>query len=114
LLTAEGLAERYRLRVDAYEDVGPQLNALIALNPNLTAEARQRDLDARRSGLRGPLFGIPVLLKDNVDALPMATTAGSVALVGSLPPDDAFITTKLRQAGAVVFGKATMTEFANF
>ncbi|HMF01079.1 MAG TPA: amidase family protein [Terriglobia bacterium] len=60
------------------------------------------------------LFGIPVVLKDNVNTFDMPTTAGSVALTGSIPPDDAFITRKLRAAGAIIIGKATLTEFANF
>ena len=78
------------------------------------AEARALDA-ARHPGIaRSPLYGIPVLLKDNVDTADMPTTAGSVALEGSIPPDDAFITKKLRDAGAIILGKATLTEFANF
>lgn len=113
-LTAEGLAARYQERIAAYDRVGPDLRSVLAVNPDLLAEARQRDRDARRTGVRGPLFGIPVLLKDNIDALPMATTAGSVALAGSVPADDSFLAQRLRAAGAVVLGKATLTEFANF
>ena len=114
LLTAEGLVGRYELRTAAYDQRGPRLNSMITVHPGAMAEARQRDRAARQTGVRGALFGIPVLLKDNVDALPMATTAGSVALASSIPPDDAFIASRLRGAGAVVFGKATLTEFANF
>jgi amidase len=114
LLTAEGLCARYLARAQAYDQTGPFLNAILALNPDLLAEARQRDQEAALTGRRGPLFGIPVLLKDNIDALPMPTTAGSLALANSLPPDDAFLASRLRAAGAVVFGKATMTEMANF
>lgn len=114
LLTAEGLAARYLERINAYDQTGPAINSIIAVNPSLLAEARQRDRSVRQGVARGPLFGIPVLLKDNVDALPMATTAGSLALALSMPPDDAFIANRLRAAGAVVLGKATLTEFANF
>jgi amidase len=108
LLTAEGLAARYRDRLLAYDHAGPAVNATIAINPDLLTEARQRDRSLRLGGARGPLFGIPVLLKDNIDALPMSTTAGSVALQASLPPDDAFLAARLRAAGAVVLGKATL------
>ena len=71
--------------------------------------------DRRRRRRRGkPLYGVPVLLKDNIDTADMPTTAGSVALDGSIPPDDAFITRKLREAGAIILGKGTLTEYANF
>jgi amidase len=111
LITSEQLVEMYHARIAAYE---PMLNAFLTVNPNAVAEARALDA-ARRPGIeRGPLYGIPVLLKDNVDTADMPTTAGSVALEGSIPPDDAFITRKLREAGAIILGKATLTEFANF
>ena len=91
-----------------------RLNAFLTLNANALAEARALDA-ARHPGIaRSPLYGIPVLLKDNIDTADMPTTAGSVALDGSIPPDDAFITKKLRDAGAIILGKATLTEFANF
>jgi amidase len=113
LLTAEDLVRLYRARIDAYDKKGPAVNAFLYVNPN--AEARARQLDAERAGgPRGPLYGIPILLKDNIDTADMPTTAGSVALAGSIPPDDAFIVRKLRAAGAVVLGKGTLTEFANF
>jgi amidase len=114
LLTSEQLVRMYLARIAAYDQAGPGVNAFLSVNPNAEAEARQ--LDARRPpGLsRRPLYGIPVLLKDNIDTAGMPTTAGSVALAGSLPPDDAFITRKLRAAGAILLGKATLTEFANF
>lgn len=114
LITSEQLVEMYLARIAAYDDAGPRLNAFLTLNPNALAEARALDA-ARHPGIeRSPLYGIPVLLKDNVDTADMPTTAGSVALAGSLPPDDAFITRKLREAGAIILGKATLTEFANF
>jgi amidase len=114
LLTSEQLVRLYRARIAAYDKAGPGVNAFLYLNPNAEAEARR--LDARRHPGRpeGPLYGIPVLLKDNIDAADMPTTAGSMALAGSLPPDDACITRKLRQAGAILLGKGTLTEFANF
>jgi amidase len=114
LITSEQLVQMYLNRIAAYDDAGPLLNSFIHLNPNALEEARARDLDRHRGRAHGPLFGIPVLLKDNVDTRDMPTTAGSVALAGSIPPNDAFITQRLREAGAIILGKATLTEFANF
>jgi len=114
LLTAEELVNLYLARIDAYDDAGPGVNAFLYVNPNAAAQARALD-EARHPGIsRSPLYGIPVLLKDNIDTADMPTTAGSVALAGSIPPDDAFITRRLREAGAVILGKGTLTEFANF
>ena len=114
LITSEQLVEMYLARIAAYDNAGPKLNAFLTVNPNAVAEARALDA-ARQPGIaRGPLYGIPVLLKDNVDTADMPTTAGSVALEGSIPPNDAFIAKKLRDAGAIILGKATLTEFANF
>ena len=113
LVTSEQLVNMYLARIAAYDNAGPRLNAFLTVNPNAAATARA--LDAARHGVaRSPLYGIPVLLKDNVDTADMPTTAGSVALQGSIPPDDAFIARKLRAAGAIILGKATLTEFANF
>jgi len=114
LITSEQLVQMYLNRIAAYDDAGPMLNSFIHLNEQALNEARARDLDRHRGLAHGPLFGIPVLLKDNIDTADMPTTAGSVALEGSIPPDDAFITRKLRAAGAIILGKATLTEFANF
>jgi amidase len=114
LITSEQLTQMYLNRIAAYDKVGPLLNAFIHLNANALDEARARDLDRQRGRAHGPLFGIPVLLKDNINTADMPTTAGSVALAGSIPPNDAFITEKLRDAGAIILGKATLTEFANF
>jgi amidase len=114
LLTSEQLVQMYLDRVEAYDDAGPMLNAFLHVNEGALAIARARDLDRSRGRAHGPLFGIPVLLKDNIDTADMPTTAGSVSLAGSTPPRDAFITRKLRQAGAIILGKATLTEFANF
>ena len=114
LVTIEQLTGMYLNRIAAFDDAGPGVNALLHVNENAAEQAAA--LDAGRPGgvARSPLYGIPVLLKDNIDTADMPTTAGSVALAGSIPPDDAFITRKLRAAGAVIIGKATLTEFANF
>ena len=114
LITAEDLVRMYLARIEAYEDAGPGINAYIYVNPNAEAEASQVDEQRHPGRSRSPLYGIPVLLKDNIDTADMPTTAGSVALAGSIPPDDAFITRKLREAGAIILGKGTLTEFANF
>lgn len=114
LVTSERLVRMYLDRIAAYDDAGPQLNAFLHVNERALDVARARDVDRRRGRAHGPLFGIPILLKDNVDTKDMPTTAGSVALEGAIPPRDAFIARKLRAAGAIVLGKATLTEFANF
>lgn len=111
LLTSEQLVEMYQARIARYESL---VNAYIYLNPNALEEARAIDDQRRRGHKTNPLFGIPILLKDNIDTSDMPTTAGSVSLTGSIPPNDAFITARLREAGAIILGKATLTEFANF
>ena len=114
LLTSVQLTQMYLARIAAYDHAGPLLNSFIHLNDDALEVARARDDDRHHGRAHGPLFGIPVLLKDNVDTADMPTTAGSVALEGSIPPDDAFIARRLRDAGAIILGKATLTEFANF
>lgn len=115
LISAARLTRMYLKRIAAYDDAGPGVNAFLHVNENAVREARQLDaLRHHRGRSKKPLYGIPVLLKDNVDTADMPTTAGSVALEGSVPPDDAFITKKLRHAGAIILGKATLTEYANF
>jgi amidase len=104
----------YHARIDAYEEAGPGVNAFIHLSPHAELDAFLLDLLRPVVRPRSPLYGIPILLKDNVDTFDMPTTAGSVALAGSRPSDDAFIAKKLRLAGAVILGKGTLTEFANF
>ncbi|HZJ67752.1 MAG TPA: amidase family protein [Kofleriaceae bacterium] len=113
LVTSEQLVQMYQARIAAYDHAGPNLNSYIFLNDVAIDEARVRDFE-RGHGRRGPLFGIPIALKDNINTDDMPTTAGSVALAGSIPPEDATITRKLRDAGAIILGKATLTEFANF
>ncbi len=112
-LTSEQLVARYLARIAAYDDAGPALNAVITLNPEATARARALDAERAADGPRSPLHGIPVVLKDNLDTADMPTTAGSVLLAGSLPPDDAFLVRKLRDAGAVILAKVNMSEFAS-
>jgi len=114
LITSEQLVQMYLNRIAAYDHAGPMLNSFIHINENALDDARARDRDRHRGLAHGPLFGIPVLLKDNINTAGMPTTAGSVALEGSAPPNDAFITQKLHEAGAIILGKATLTEFANF
>ncbi len=114
LVTIEQLTEMYLARIAAYDDAGPGVNAFLHVNADAAAQASELDALRHPGRARSPLYGIPVLLKDIIDTADMPTTAGSVALNGSIPPDDAFITRKLRNAGAVIIGKATLTEFANF
>jgi amidase len=114
LITSEQLVQMYLYRIAAYDDAGPRLNSFIHVNEEALNTASARDADRHRGRAHGPLFGIPVLLKDNINTEDMPTTAGSVALEGAVPPSDAFIARKLRNAGAIILGKATLTEFANF
>jgi amidase len=110
--TSEGLVDRYLSRIGAYDQEGPALNTMIRLNPAATAEARALDQERKTKGPRGPLHGIPIVLKDNYDTQNLPTTAGSISLAGALPSQDAFITAKLRAAGAVLLGKTNLMEFA--
>ncbi len=111
-VTARDLVDAYLARIDAYDQSGPRLNAIIAVNPNAGAEADALDEERAQRGARGPLHGIPVILKDNFDTFDMPTTAASKALEGSMPPDDAFQVRRLREAGAIILAKANMHELA--
>src|SRR5262249_449899 len=113
LLTSEQLVHLFLARIHAYDKQGPSLHALITLNPNAAENARQLDAERKTKGRRSPLHGIPVVLKDNIDTTDMPTTAGSVMLEGSIPPDDAFPVKRLRDAGAIIMAKANMSEFAS-
>ena len=114
-LTARELVEYYLDRIDARDRRGPALNSIIELNPDVLTIADTLDLERKVSGPRGPLHGIPVVLKANIDTGDkMATTAGSLALAGHRPPDDAFIVATLRKAGAIILGKSNLSEWANF
>lgn len=112
-LSSQKLIEMSLARIKAYDDAGPRLNALILVNPRAVDEARALDAERKAKGSRGPLHGVPVILKDNHDTADMPTTAGSVFLEGSIPPDDAFIVKKLRDAGAIILAKSNLSEFAS-
>jgi amidase len=114
-LTAVALTQAYLERIATVDRAGPKLNAVIELNPDALAVAAERDAERRAGRVRGPLHGIPVLVKDNLDtADAMQTTAGSLALVGQKVPRDAHVVARLRGAGAVILGKTNLSEWANF
>ncbi|MEO8055101.1 MAG: amidase, partial [Acidobacteriota bacterium] len=113
-LTARSIAEKYLARIDALDRNGPTLRSVIELNPEALAIADALDRERKEKGVRGPLHGIPVLVKDNIDTADrMATTAGSLALVGAKPLGDAAVVKRLRDAGAVLLGKTNLSEWAN-
>jgi amidase len=113
--TAVSLAKKYWRRITEIDERGPALNAVIEANPDALSIARALDKERKAKGPRGALHGIPILLKDNIDTHDrMMTTAGSLALLGSIPPRDSFVAQKLRQAGAVILGKTNLSEWANF
>ena len=111
-ITSSALVEMYLDRIEAYDKAGPRLNSVILLNPDALSRAEELDRRFEQSGLTGPLHGIPILLKDNVNTADMPTTGGSLSLVGVVPIDDAFITKKLRDAGAIILAKVNLHEFA--
>jgi amidase len=112
--TARSLVEKYSGRIDEIDKRGPAVNAIIELNPDAFAIADALDQERKVKGPRGPLHGIPVLIKDNIDTADrMMTTAGSLALVGSQPPKDSFVAQGLRAAGAVILAKTNLSEWAN-
>src|SRR5262245_24586467 len=113
--TAVSIVKKYLHRIESIDQRGPAVNAVIELNPDALVIARMLDQERKSSGARGPLHGIPILLKDNIDTHDrMMTTAGSLALLGSLAPQDSVIARKLREAGAVILGKTNLSEWANF
>jgi len=112
--TARSLAEKYTARIEEIDKQGPGINSVLELNPDALAIADSLDRERKAKGPRGPLHGIPVLIKDNIDtADKMMTTAGSLALVGSKPPKDSWVAQRLRAAGAVILGKTNLSEWAN-
>ena len=112
---SEELVEWYLNRIETIDRAGPALNAIIEINPDALGIARALDDEWKTSGPRGPMHGIPVVLKANIDtADQMATSAGSLALAEHAPPSDAFVVKRLRDAGAVILGKANLSEWANF
>jgi amidase len=114
-LTAHHLAELYLERIDLIDRNGPKVNSVIETNPDALTIASSLDDERRGGKTRGPLHGIPILIKDNIDTHDrMQTTSGSLALEGHIAPRDAFIVKKLRSAGAVILGKTNLSEWANF
>jgi amidase len=112
--TARSLVEKYTARIEEIDKHGPGVNSVIELNPEALAIADALDQERKAKGSRGPLHGVPVLIKDNIaTADKMMTTAGSLALVGSKPQKDSFVAQKLREAGAVILGKTNLSEWAN-
>ena len=113
--TARSIAERYLARMDAIDKSGPAINSVIERNPDAIKIAEERDAERKAGRVRGPLHGVPVLIKDNIDTADrMRTSAGSLALAESIAPRDAFIAARLREAGAVILGKTNLSEWANF
>ncbi|MDO8681229.1 MAG: amidase [Acidobacteriota bacterium] len=113
-LTSEALTQAYLDRIAKVDDAGPTLNAVIELNPSAMSDAAALDAERKAGKIRGPLHGIPILIKDNVDVAGMVNSAGSLAMAGHLPKQDAFVAKRLRDAGAVILGKANLSEWANF
>ncbi|MGA2919851.1 MAG: amidase [Candidatus Sulfotelmatobacter sp.] len=112
--TARSLVEKYSARIDQIDKHGPAINSVIELNPDALSIADTLDQERKAKGPRGPLHGVPVLIKDNIDTADrMMTTAGSLALVGSKPSADSFVAQKLRAAGVVILGKTNLSEWAN-
>jgi len=112
--TAHALVEKYLARIAEIDQQGPQLKSVLEVNPDALAIANGLDQERKQGRVRGPLHGIPVLIKDNLDTADrMQTSAGSLALLGSRPPQDSFVAQKLREAGAVILGKTNLSEWAN-
>jgi amidase len=113
--TVVSLTRQYLARIEQLDRRGPRLNSVIELNPDALDIAAQLDAERKTKGPRGPLHGVPVLLKDNIDTHDrMTTTAGSLALLGSIAPQDSTVARKLREVGAVILGKTNLSEWANF
>lgn len=113
--SARSLASKYLGRIDAIDKAGPTLKSVLELNPDVFADADRLDAERKAGKLRGPLHGIPILIKDNIaTGDKMQTTAGSIALTGPPAPRDAFVIAKLREAGVVILGKTNLSEWANF
>src|SRR6188508_2034015 len=112
--SSEQITKLYLDRIDAIDKKGPMLNSVIEINPDAMSIAKAMDDERKAGRSRGPLHGIPVLIKDNIDtADKMQTTAGSLALEGHIATNDSFVAKKLREAGAVIIGKTNLSEWAN-
>jgi amidase len=115
LFTSEKLVSLYLKRIEQIDKNGPTLNSVIEINPDALEIARKLDQERKSGKIRSPLHGLPILIKDNIDtADKMSTSAGSLALSGSHPQQDAFIVMRLREAGVVIMGKTNLSEWANF
>ena len=113
--TARSIAESYLQRIEQIDKQGPAINAVIELNPDGLEIADALDVERKEQGPRSPMHGVPVLIKDNIDTADrMTTTAGSLALEGSIPPRDSFVSQRLREGGALILGKTNLSEWANF
>jgi amidase len=112
-LTYEGLVRQYLARIEAFDRNGPRLRAVLSVNPRAAAIARELDDERRKTGRRGPLHGIPIAVKDNIDTVDMPTTGGSVIFEQSFPLRDAAVIERMRRAGAIVFIKTNLDEFAS-
>jgi amidase len=113
-LSARSLAQKYLQRIEEIDKRGPAINSVIEINPDALAIAESLDKERKSGNVRGPLHGIPILIKDNIDTADrMTTTAGSLALAGSIAPQDSFVAQRLRQAGVVIIGKTNLSEWAN-
>jgi len=112
--TIAQVTQAYLDRIEALDKNGPVLNSVLTVNPNAMIIAEDLDAEVKDGSYRGPLHGIPILLKDNINTTDMPTTAGSRFMEGSVPPSDAFIAKKLREQGAVILGKTNLSEWANF
>ena len=112
-LTAEELVQLCLARIRSFDREGPSLHAVMVLNPRALETARELDAERKAKGPRSALHGIPVVLKNNYNTADLPTTGGSVLLEGSIPPTDAFVVKKLRDAGAIILGKMNMSEFAS-
>lgn len=111
-LTSERVIDVYLKRIEAYDRAGPKLNSILYINPKAQEIARALDEERKSKGPRSPLHGVPVLVKDNYDTFDMPTTGGAKALEGTTPPRDAFTVARLRAAGAIIFAKTNLDEFA--
>ena len=114
VITSRQLVERYLERIAAFDEAGPQLNGVREIHPEALEQADRLDAERRAGHIRGPMHGIPVLFKDNIGTSDMPTTAGSIALEGSIPDRDAFLIERMRAEGAIILGKAELAEFANW
>ncbi len=111
--TSAEITAAYLARIRAYDQAGPRIGSMIWINPNAVAEAEALDRERATGDVRGPMHGVPIILKDNYDTYDLPTSGGTLALAGNIPPDDGFQVAKLRAAGAVIIGKSNMHELAS-